>query len=177
MRGLSSCAAVAAVVSTAYSATIPLHLVRSSESPRIAAPSADGSVAFFDWALASSLAGLTGAPPTSTTSVDWVPNSSSFPVTRSAKDTCVSSATSSIVRTKPTDHTTLASASATTSVSSIISNIIRTKPADHTTLASASPTTSVPPAKPNSSKGAPSPTGHGIAAPATYVYISHRAYS
>jgi hypothetical protein len=38
-------------------------------------------------------------------------------------------------------------------------------------LASASPTASVPSAKPSSSKGAPSPTGNGIAAPATYVYI------
>lgn len=170
MRGLSSCAAVAAVVSTASSATVPLHLVRSSESSRIAAPSADGSFPFFDWALASSLAGLTGVPPTSTTSVDWVPNSSSLPVTM-AKDTCDSSATSSIVRTKPTDHTTLASASPTTSVSSITSNIVRAKSADHTMLASASPTASVPSAKPSSSKGAPSPTGNGIAAPATYVYI------
>lgn len=71
MRGFSFLAAVAAV-STASGAIVPLDLVRASSSQALsstivhARPSYNYDDYPFDWALASSLAGLTGAPPTAT---------------------------------------------------------------------------------------------------------------
>ncbi|KAJ6188000.1 hypothetical protein N7519_002908 [Penicillium mononematosum] len=71
MRGFPFLAAVAAV-STASGAIVPLNLVRASSSHVLsstivhARPSYDYYDYPFDWALASSLAGLTGAPPTAT---------------------------------------------------------------------------------------------------------------
>jgi hypothetical protein len=71
MRGFPFLAAVAAV-STASGAIVPLNSVRASSSYVLSSTIIHSRPAYdyydypFDWALASSLAGLTGAPPTAT---------------------------------------------------------------------------------------------------------------
>ncbi|KAF3017223.1 hypothetical protein E8E15_000672 [Penicillium rubens] len=71
MRGFPFLASVAAV-STASGAIVPLNSVRASSSYVLSSTIIHSRPAYdyydypFDWALASSLAGLTGAPPTAT---------------------------------------------------------------------------------------------------------------
>ncbi|CAI7617542.1 unnamed protein product [Penicillium glandicola] len=65
MRGFSSLAAVAVIVSTVTGAIVPLHSVHASSSTAVhARPSNDDYP--FNWGLSSSLASLTGVPPTAT---------------------------------------------------------------------------------------------------------------
>ncbi|KAJ5773644.1 Pectin lyase fold/virulence factor [Penicillium paradoxum] len=65
MRGFSSLYALAAVASTASGAIVPIHLMRSSSSHGSSSspvPTKSYDEFTFDWALASSLAGITGPP-------------------------------------------------------------------------------------------------------------------
>lgn len=68
MRGFSSLVAIAAVVSTTSGAIVPLDLVHASSSHALSSPTVHARPSNndypFDWALASSLAGLTGTSST-----------------------------------------------------------------------------------------------------------------
>ncbi|CAG7926346.1 unnamed protein product [Penicillium olsonii] len=77
MRGFASWAAVAATVNVVSGHAVPLHSIRASELASKALHASHGLPSDateppvekdfpFDWDLASSLAGLTGAPPTAT---------------------------------------------------------------------------------------------------------------
>ena len=77
MRGFASWAAVAATVNVVSGHAVPLHSMRASELASKALHASHGLPSDateppveedfpFDWDLASSLAGLTGAPPTAT---------------------------------------------------------------------------------------------------------------
>ncbi|KAJ5771153.1 uncharacterized protein N7511_003204 [Penicillium nucicola] len=145
MRGLSSYAAIAAVVTTASSAVVPLPLVRESESSRIA-DSPNGPFPFFDWALASALAGLTGEPPSTTTSISWVPNSTPAPLPNPAEESSVSSATSSGRPTKAAETATATSPSSTTSVPTVESSSLQATPSQTMNIIAEPATSSTKPA-------------------------------
>lgn len=84
MRGVSSLAAVAVVVSTVSGAIVPLHLMRPSSSDGLSSTTGDEGPSNNDhplyWALMSALAGLTGPPPTATVHHDSSSTTSSVAV-------------------------------------------------------------------------------------------------
>lgn len=84
MRGVSSLAAVAVVVSTVSGAIVPLHLMRPPSSHGLSSITGDEERSNNDhplyWALMSALAGLTGPPPTATVHHDSSSTTSSVAV-------------------------------------------------------------------------------------------------
>lgn len=84
MRGFASLCAVTAVVSSASGAIVPPHFMRASSSHVAPSPAVHATPSYndfgFDWALASSIAGLTG-PPVITTAHQFL---SSTPLSTTA---------------------------------------------------------------------------------------------
>ncbi|KAJ5410866.1 uncharacterized protein N7487_005225 [Penicillium crustosum] len=84
MRGVSSLAAVAVVVSTVSGAIVPLHLLRPASSHGLLSTTGDEERSNNDhplyWAIMSALAGLTGPPPTATVHHDLSSTTSSVAV-------------------------------------------------------------------------------------------------
>lgn len=84
MRGVSSLAAVAVVVSTVSGAIVPLHLLRPGSSHGLSSTTGDEGQSNNDhplyWAVMSALAGLTDSPPTATVHHDSSSTTSSVAV-------------------------------------------------------------------------------------------------
>ncbi|KAJ5499508.1 Pectin lyase fold/virulence factor [Penicillium expansum] len=118
MWGVSSLAAVAAVVSTASGAIVPLHLVRVSSPHGISSTSAPGESNDdypFNWGLASYLAGLTDTLPTAIVQQDSSTTTSSAAL--NPLPTATESSSKAVDASMATPSPKLASSSATLATS------------------------------------------------------------
>lgn len=118
MWGVSSLAAVAAVVSTASGAIVPLHLVRVSSPHGISSISAPGESNDdypFNWGLASYLAGLTDTLPTAIVQQDSSTTTSSAAL--NPLPTATESSSKAVDASMATPSPKLASSSATLATS------------------------------------------------------------
>ncbi|OQD71379.1 hypothetical protein PENPOL_c001G06095 [Penicillium polonicum] len=184
MRGVSSLAAVAVVVSTVSGAIVPLHLMRPSSSDGLSSTTGDEGPSNNDhplyWALMSALAGLTGPPPTATVHHDASSTTSSIAVNTLStatesplKGVSVSMATYSpeVASSSKMTHATTMTTSAHSAATHTLATSTRAStplPKTHTQSTTASPSTQSPmPQKGHlhATKTCASPTGRS---PETY---------